>query len=248
MELQISDCSFGYRPGVRVLDNYSQPFGNGRTVLLGPNGAGKSTLLALLANSLQPDSGRVVLGARWSPQVWRERKEFRKRVAWLPQQVVPFPGLTVREHVAYAGWLKGLSRRDAWERSASALEAVDLESLSGRRAAQLSGGQTRRMGLAGALVHEAQAILLDEPTAGLDPAQRARFRAILDRIGPDRILIVSTHQTEDVHESYDRVVLLVDGTTPFAGSVADFVADRAPEADVRDRVTLAYQHYVSTEV
>lgn len=176
MELRIVGCSFAYRRSLPVFDGYTASFAPGRTVLLGPNGAGKSTLLALLADSLQPQKGYVETGTGLSPRTWRGRREFRRRVAWLPQQVAPFPGLTVREHVAYAGWLKGLSRRDAWRRSTAALEDVDLASLAGRRATQLSGGQTRRMGIAGALVHEAEAILLDEPTAGLDPVADLRDR------------------------------------------------------------------------
>lgn len=247
MALRLDGCDFGYARRRRILNDFSVSFDRGRTVLLGPNGAGKSTLLALLADAIRPQAGAATLEGVGSPTRRSERRAYRAKVAWLPQNLHPFPGLTVREHVAYAGWLKGLSRAEAWERSEAALEAVDLGSHAGHSAMKLSGGQTRRMGLAGALVHDAQAVLLDEPTAGLDPSQRTRFREILQRLSPEMIVVVSTHQTEDVHESYERVVLLVDGQTPFDGSVQDFIAGSNPHADIRDQVAAAYGQFVVAE-
>lgn len=245
--LRAEGLSFGYRRGSEVLTDLSIDFPAGRTVLLGPNGAGKSTLLALIADALPPRAGRVVLDSIGSPQTRARRRAYRSRVAWMPQQLSPFPGLTVREHVAYAGWLKGLSRRDAWGRAAGALEVVDLGAKSDDKATRLSGGQARRMGIAGALVHEAEAMLLDEPTAGLDPSQRERFRDILRRIDPAIAVVVSTHQTEDVHASYERVALLHEGRVPFMGSVDEFIGSSSATGDVRDRVSQAYARYVPTE-
>jgi ABC-2 type transport system ATP-binding protein len=245
--LCIEHLSFAYRRGGAVLDGLSLVIPAGRTVLLGPNGAGKSTLLALAADALPPRSGRVVLDSVGSPRGRASRRAYRSRVAWLPQQISPFPGLTVREHVAYAGWLKGLSRQDAWRRAGSAMDVVDLGAKADLKATQLSGGQARRMGIAGALVHEAEVMLLDEPTAGLDPSQRERFRDILRRIAPEVAVVVSTHQTEDVHESYDRVVLLHDGRVPFEGTVRDFVGPASATEDERDSVARAYARHVPAE-
>lgn len=218
----------------------------GRTVLLGPNGAGKSTLLALLADALQPQEGAVLLDDVQRARRGPGRRDFRRDVAWLPQVVRVFPGLTVKEHVAYMGWLKGLSRAEAWQAAPLALETVDLASISDRKASQLSGGQARRMGIAGALSHGARVLLLDEPTAGLDPDQRERFRGLLQRLEQDLTVVVSTHQTEDVADSYDHVAVLVSGHVPFAGSLSQFI-DSTPSIDTRDRIALAYRRYVGTE-
>ncbi len=103
------------------------------------------------------------------------------------------------------------------------------------------------MGIAGALVHDSEVILLDEPTAGLDPSQRERFRGILRRIAPEVAVVVSTHQTEDVHESYDRVVLLHRGRVPFEGTVREFVGPSSATEDVRDSVARAYARHVPEE-
>lgn len=243
--LQLQDCSFSYRRGQSVLKEISAEFAPGRTVLLGPNGAGKSTLLSVLASVLRPASGAVLLNQLNSARP-ADRHEYRRRVAWLPQLLRPFPGLTVQEHVAYSGWLKGMSRSDAWARSTSALEQVDLASSAEKSATQLSGGQMRRLGLAGALVHDAEVLLLDEPTAGLDPAQRKRFAGILASVDPTKTVVVSTHQTEDVHDSYDTVMLLVSGQVPFVGTVDEFVKNESG-SDARDRVAGAYSSYIVEE-
>src|SRR5579884_2130928 len=205
MTIQISDCRFSYRSGVPVLDNFSLSLGKGATVLLGPNGAGKSTLLGLSASALRPGSGDVRLGDL-STGTRRSLRSYRRKVAWLPQQVKPLAGLRVREQVSFSGWLKGMSRTAAWEASALALHKVQLEKMADRRASELSGGQLRRLGIAQALVHDAEVVLLDEPTAGLDPSQRAVFRRLLADLRGTADFVVSTHQTEDLGDIYDTVV------------------------------------------
>jgi ABC-2 type transport system ATP-binding protein len=154
----------------------------------------------------------------------RERAAFRRAVGWMPQQVRPIAGLTCREQVAYAGWLKGLDRRAAWEAAGEALERVDLAAEAGRRTSQLSGGQQRRVGLAQALVHKADVLLLDEPTAGLDPNQRARFRDVLREISRDVPVLVSTHQVDDLTDLFDTVVVMDHGHLPFSGTPDAFMA------------------------
>lgn len=243
----IAGAGVSFRYGRRtVFDGLDVEFPTGRTVLLGPNGAGKSTLLAVLADALQLRSGAVLLEQRPKPGRGAGRRAFRRAVAWLPQSVRVFPGLTVREHVAYTGWLKGLSRAEAWAAAAPALTQVDLTALADRKATQLSGGQARRMGIAGALAHGARVLLLDEPTAGLDPDQRERFRGLLQQLPQDLTVVVSTHQTEDVADAYDRVAVLVAGRVPFTGTLDGFVSS-TPEIDMRDRIALAYRRYVQAE-
>jgi ABC-2 type transport system ATP-binding protein len=243
----IEHGSFAYPRRGQVFENFTLVVAAGRTVLLGPNGAGKSTLLGLLASTLRPARGMVQLQGVAKATRGAELRRYRGQVGWLPQNVGIFPGLSVREHVAYTGWLKGLSRSEAWSRSLQAVHQVDLTEKVNAPAKSLSGGQVRRMGIAGALVHDARAILLDEPTAGLDPNQRVRFREILAVIPDSIVVVVSTHQTEDVHASYDDVIVLGQGTVCFQGSVSAFTGTTPVGVDQRDAIAAAYSHYVAAE-
>ncbi|QKW07274.1 ATP-binding cassette domain-containing protein [Streptomyces sp. NA04227] len=249
MPIKTLGCSFAYRAQIPVLNALSLAFDSGTTVLLGPNGAGKSTLLSLAASALRPDSGSVALGPLDTTRR-ADLKEYRRRVGWLPQQVRPVPSLRVREQVAHAGWLKGMSRRAAWDASAGALERVALTELAQRRSSELSGGQLRRLGIAQALVHSADVLLMDEPTAGLDPLQRRVFKELVTSIAStsNTDVIVSTHQTEDLANTYDHVVVLDAGEVRHQGSVASFFglapAGTAPE----HRAETAYAGLITAEV
>lgn len=243
MNLAFTDITFRYgRRSSPVLDGFTWAIAPGRTVLLGPNGAGKTTLLAIGADALQAERGSVAVGSL-RPDGRGQRATFRRTVGWMPQQVRAVPGLTVREQVAYAAWLKGAERGEAWERAAAALAQVDLADLRDRLASQLSGGQLRRVGLAQVLVHDAEVILLDEPTVGLDPAQRATFREILAALPADRPVVVSTHQVDDLSEIFSRVAVLDAGTIRYEGSVAGFL-ELAPEGSARP-AEAAYARVVS---
>ncbi|MFE2040351.1 ATP-binding cassette domain-containing protein [Streptomyces sp. NPDC059477] len=247
MTINVSHCSFGYRRRDFVLDDLTLDIPSGCSVLLGPNGAGKSTLLALAASALRPRRGRVTLGDLDTGRRG-DLKEYRRQVGWLPQRVTAVPGLRVREQTAYAGWLKGLSRRDAWDRSLAAIERVGLGELADRSAEHLSGGQLRRLGIAQTLVHSARVVLMDEPTAGLDPAQRRVFRALLERLKDQASFVVSTHQTDDLADSYDSVLLLDQGRILFQGPTASFL-DLAPrQVEKERRAEAAYTGLVEEEV
>ncbi|RBM18233.1 ATP-binding cassette domain-containing protein [Streptomyces sp. PT12] len=247
MPIEIEHCSFAYRRGVSVLSDLSLRLPPGCTVLLGPNGAGKSTVLGLAASALRPGSGRVTLGGL-DTRSRRDLAAYRRKVGWLPQQVAPVPALRVREQIAYAGWLKGLSRREAWDRSEDALKRVGLGKLAERPSSQLSGGQLRRLGIAQTLVHQAELVLLDEPSAGLDPVQRRVLRELIDKLKDDTHFVVSTHQTEDLAETYDTVILLESGRVHHQGSIGSFL-DLAPERTADDRrAEAAYARLVAGEV
>ncbi|MYU25174.1 ATP-binding cassette domain-containing protein [Streptomyces sp. SID8352] len=226
MSVEFESCSYQYRRGPTVLDGLSFAFSSGRTVLLGPNGAGKTTLLSLAASALKPRSGSVSF-AGLDPAVRSQLRTYRRQVGWMPQHITSVPGMTCREQVAYAGWLKGMSRRDAWEGALGALERVGLAKKEGHQTASLSGGQLRRIGVAQTLVHSSQLVLMDEPTAGLDPAQRGNFRKAVEELSESADVIVSTHQTEDLSEVYDYVVVLSEGAVRFNGTVQEFYA-KAP--------------------
>lgn len=247
MPLSFTDCSYAYRAGHPVLDGLTLELPPGCTVLLGPNGAGKSTLLSLGASVLEPTAGQVRLG-RLGSTGRRDRKEYRHRVGWLPQQVKPVPSLTVREQAAYAGWLKGLSKSAAWQRSERALAQVGLTELAARRSHELSGGQLRRLGIAQSLTHDARVVLLDEPTAGLDPVQRGVFRELVGELARSVSFVVSTHQTEDLAGMYETVVVLDRGRPVFQGGVPDFLS-LAPDGEPAERrAESAYRGLVRGEV
>jgi len=246
LAVQIDELAFGYRRDHHVFASLSAVFPSGGTVLLGPNGAGKSTLLSLVADALRPSSGTIGVDGLGSPSDRGNRRRYRRGVAWLPQRSNAFPGLSAREHVAYCGWLKGLSRSAAWNGAMAALDAVDLAARADVRATTLSGGQIRRLGVAGALVSGAQWILLDEPTAGLDPAQRARFAQVMQNLPREISVIVSTHQTEDVAATYDHVTVLVDGHVPFSGSV-DAFTEPFSGLSPADAIAASYARFTSED-
>ncbi|MFI9627419.1 ATP-binding cassette domain-containing protein [Streptomyces sp. NPDC052042] len=240
MSVEFTACTYQYRRGVVVLDRLDLVFPPGRTVLLGPNGAGKSTLLALAASALAPESGSVSYGGL-NPAFRVQRKEYRRRVGWMPQEIDAMPGMTAREQVAYAGWLKGMSRSHAWEAAVGALDAVSLTDKADSQSSALSGGQRRRLGVAQTLVHGAELILMDEPTAGLDPAQRRVFRGIVGRLSGHAHVIVSTHQTEDLSDLYENVVVLEDGHVRFNGTVNEFTARADKDAAPSQTAESAYE-------
>ncbi|MCH0539893.1 ATP-binding cassette domain-containing protein [Streptomyces sp. MUM 203J] len=246
MALIFADLSFRYGRKTEVFSNFSTQIEGASTVLLGPNGAGKSTLMAVAASHLKPSKGTV----SWNgveATTRRDRARYRRAVAWIPQQITPFPGLTVREQVAYAGWLKGLSRAEAWQASDGAIRSLRLEKLANRKSHQVSGGQLRRMGIAGALTHQSEIILMDEPTAGLDPRQRAVFRELVAELSQSVKVVISTHQTEDLADLYQEVVVLDAGVVQFQGSSQEFHALAESATSPRESAEMAYAKLVDRE-
>ncbi|CAL9561827.1 ATP-binding cassette domain-containing protein [Streptomyces sp. Tu 3180] len=224
MTLELSNITYSYRRWKPpVLQDFSHALPDGLTVLLGPNGAGKSTLLKLAASVTRPNKGRVALdGAPAGTSA------YRRAVAWMPQDIVPMPTLTAREYVAYVGWLKGMNRTDAWKQARKALVRVDLTDKIDARTSQLSGGQLRRVGVAGALVHGARVLLLDEPTAGMDPYQRRVFRDILRGLTGDVRVLLSTHDVADLAEEADHVTVMYGGRILHQGDTRAFLSHTPP--------------------
>ena len=197
----------------------------GTTVgLLGPNGAGKTTLLRVVGTVLAPDGGSVrALGQ--DPSDADQRLAVRRRLGYLPQEP-GFPrGFTAFEFVDHVAILKEWAERRArHDEVRRVLALVDLSAQSDRRIRRLSGGMRRRVALAAVLLGDPSLLVLDEPTVGLDPEQRLRFRDLLSRVGGDRTVLLSTHQTEDVAALCDEVVVLRAGTVAFQGSPASLAA------------------------
>ncbi|MFE9444788.1 ABC transporter ATP-binding protein [Streptomyces sp. NPDC006602] len=213
--------------GTRALDDVSLRLTRGVTGLLGPNGAGKTTLLRVLATAVPPDQGAfTVLGN--DPDTSRGRQEVRRSLGYLPQTPGFHPDFTAFEFVDYVAILKELTDRGARHREVRrVLEEVDLGDLRGRRIKKLSGGMRQRVALAAALVGDPGFLVLDEPTVGLDPEQRMRFRELIAQAGEGRTVLLSTHQTEDVAMLCNRVVVLAAGQVRFDGTPAELTARAA---------------------
>ncbi|MFI0020052.1 ATP-binding cassette domain-containing protein [Streptomyces griseus] len=240
MPLHYQSCTFRYSRRTRpVIDRLDLSFSPGNTVLLGPNGAGKSTLLALGASAHAPLEGKVRFGDLRSTNS-RTLQSYRRKVSWLPQRASFLPRMTCREHVAYVGWLKGMRERDAWRAAPAAIERVGLTTKIKDKVATLSGGQQQRLAIAQALVHDAELLLLDEPTVGLDPAQRRRFHDLLVELRGSVHVIVSTHDIADLDQAFDEVVVLENGAPRFQGGVAEFAAYADPQSVPGRRLESAY--------
>ena len=198
--------------------------GDGVTGLLGPNGAGKTTLLRIIATALVPDRGELtVLGA--DPRTEPGRLAVRRRLGYLPQDPGFHPGFTAFEFVDYVAILKELTdRRARHEEVRRVLAAVGLTGQRGQKIKALSGGMRQRVALAAALVGDPDLLILDEPTVGLDPEQRLRFREVVAELGEGRSVLLSTHQTEEVMALCQRVIVLDRGTVRFEGAPADLAA------------------------
>ncbi|WP_320776463.1 ATP-binding cassette domain-containing protein [Streptomyces sp. CRN 30] len=220
MTLELDSCTYAYGRRKRpILSDFSYRLPDGLTILLGPNGAGKSTLLRLAAGVASPRVGTIS-----SDGLPARSKAYRRSVAWMPQDITAMPSLTAREYVAYLGWLKGMSRGAAWSQARRALQRVELTDKANTKTSQLSGGQLRRVGVAGALVHEAKTLLLDEPTAGMDPHQRRVFRDILNSVTDGVRVLMSTHDVGDLAEEADNVTVLHGGRVLHTGPTETFLA------------------------
>jgi ABC-2 type transport system ATP-binding protein len=231
--------SYGRTCAVDGLDLESR---GGVTGLLGPNGAGKTTLLRMLATVLPPDAGSIrLLG--WDPFDPTERLAIRRRLGYLPQDAGFHRGFTAFEAVDYIAVLKEhTERRPRHDEVRRVLGLVGLSDVATRRVRALSGGMVRRLGLAQALLGAPELLVLDEPTAGLDPEHRMRFRDLVSAAGEGRTVILSTHQTEDVAALCSWVVVVASGRARFAGTVAELVRiaeGRCWVADQRDPSALA---------
>ena len=219
-----------------ALDGVSLRFGPGVTGLLGPNGAGKTTLLRILATVLAPDSGEVrILGERTdSPTALRS---IRKRLGYCPQEPGFYNHFSAFDFVDYIAILKEIDdrveRRDEVRR---VLAVVGLEDVMHKKIRALSGGMRRRVAIAQALLGGPELLVLDEPTAGLDPELRLRFREVLSRRRDTQVVVLSTHQTDDIAAMCQRVVVIDGGAVRFDGTPAELAAQAAGHVWVSDAV------------
>jgi ABC-2 type transport system ATP-binding protein len=207
----------------KAVDGVSLELGPGVFGLLGPNGAGKTSLLRVLATVLPPTSGEISLLDR-DPRRPAVRREIRRRLGYLPQNLGYYPSFTVVEFVEYFALLKEMPSSAVPQAVAEAVERVHLGTKAKARLRTLSGGMLRRVGIAQAIVNDPDLLLLDEPTAGLDPEQRVQFRALLRSLGESVTVIVSTHLVEDVGAACSEVALMSAGKIVFRGTPEELTA------------------------
>jgi ABC-type multidrug transport system ATPase subunit len=207
----------------KAVDGVDLQLGTGVFGLLGPNGAGKTSLLRMLATVLSPSSGEILLLER-DPRGSAARREIRRRLGYLPQNLGYYPSFTVVEFIEYFALLKEMPSAQVPKAVAVAVERVDLGAKAKAKLRTLSGGMLRRVGIAQAIVNDPDLLLLDEPTAGLDPEQRVQFRALMRSLGESATVIVSTHLVEDVGAACSEVALMSVGKVVFRGTPEELTA------------------------
>lgn len=208
VELNLDGVGFRYGKGTAALEGVSFRQGAGVLGLLGPNGAGKSTLMRILATLTRATSGRVL----WNgDDIARNPAALRAELGYLPQEFGVYPALSAREFLNYLAAVKGLPSAITDERVEECLAAVGLSQAADRRLGDFSGGMRQRVGIAQALLNRPRLLIADEPTVGLDPEERLRFRQILAELARDRLVILSTHIVTDVDSSADRIAVVRQG-------------------------------------
>ncbi|HPU14075.1 MAG TPA: ATP-binding cassette domain-containing protein [Aeromicrobium sp.] len=205
--LRFADVSVSYRSKL-VLDELSWEIGPGITGLLGPNGAGKSTLLHVALGMVRPRAGRVEMQVAGR----------QARVGFLPQRFSLAAEMTVRDTVAYTAWVNGVGSKECGKAADAAIDLVDLGDHRASRVRSLSGGQRQRVGIAAALAHNPEILILDEPTVGLDPGQRLRVRELIANVAGGRVVLLSTHLVEDIVHLCDQVAVITQGKIRFTGT------------------------------
>jgi len=208
MQLKVENLSKNYRGGVQALRGVQISLQPGILGLLGPNGAGKSTLMRILATVTRPSLGRVL----WNEtDIAQNPDSLRNTLGYLPQDFGVYPNLSAIEFLEYLAAVKGISADAARKRIGELLELVNLADAAKRPLGGYSGGMRQRVGIAQALLNDPQLLIVDEPTAGLDPEERVRFRNLLSELSGERIVILSTHIVSDIEAVATSIAILAHG-------------------------------------
>lgn len=222
VRLKIENLNKCYQNGVKALDNVSLSISNGMFGLLGPNGAGKSSLMRTLATLQLPDSGMITFD---EIDIVKNPQEMRKQLGYLPQDFGVYPKISAVELLNHIAILKGLQdKSQRKEQVQSLLQQTNLYDVRKRSVSTFSGGMRQRFGIAQALLGNPQLIIVDEPTAGLDPLERNRFHDLLNEIGEQRVVMLSTHIVEDVNDLCPEMAVLAGGKLILQGKPADLTS------------------------
>lgn len=219
MELSLDRLSKHYGSKIAV-DQVSAVLGPGVYGLLGANGAGKTTLMRMLCGILEPTAGEVLFDRK---NIAEMGAGYRNVLGYLPQDFGYYPGNSAEEFLMYLSALKGIPRRIAKGRVEELLEVVDLSACASKKLKTFSGGMKQRIGIAQALLNKPEVMILDEPTAGLDPRERVRFRNLISDYGENKIVILSTHIVSDIEAIADEVLLMKKGSFVQQGTVSELV-------------------------
>ena len=234
--IEAEDLGHTYKGGHTALDGVDLALGTGLYGLLGPNGAGKSTLMRIICTLLVPTRGAARVCGH---DVTKERRRVRERIGYLPQEFGAWRNHRTEEVLDTLARLSGVSnKKERRRRVAETLELVGLDAVADRKVKKLSGGMVRRLGVAQAMVHEPQVLIVDEPTVGLDPEERMRFRQVMADFGRDRTILLSTHIVADLGGGCRQIALLDDGRIEFQDS---------PEALLEQAVGRVFEVTVGSE-
>ena len=215
MQLLINNVSKTYSNSVEALKNVSLDIGNGMFGLLGPNGAGKSTLMRTIAGLQELDKGSITVG---SIDIVKDKQELRKILGYLPQEFGLYPKINALELFDHLAVMKGIgNKKERTELAESLLSQTNLWKYRNRKLGTFSGGMKQRFGIAQALIGNPKLIIVDEPTAGLDPTERNRFHNLLSEIGENVIVILSTHIVEDVSDLCSNMAIIKEGEVKIVG-------------------------------
>ena len=219
MELVIDRLTKQFQNKIAV-DRVSLRLNNGVYGLLGTNGAGKTTLMRMLCGILQPTSGTIAFDGMDVSE-----EGYRAILGYLPQDFGYYPEFTAMGFLLYMAALKGLPKHSAKRRANELLELVGLQEMGRKKIKTFSGGMKQRLGIAQALLNNPKMLILDEPTAGLDPKERVRFRNLIGQLGKDSIVLLSTHIVSDIEHIADEVLMMKDGTLIYHGAWDDQMGD-----------------------
>jgi ABC-type multidrug transport system ATPase subunit len=234
--LKLESVSKRYRAGNYGVRDLSLELAGGVLGLLGPNGAGKTTLMQMIATITRPTSGRIL----WrGDDLARNPDALRPRLGYLPQDFGVYDNLTAEEFLTYIAALKGVRDR---ARIAAMLEAVNLHTVARRPAGGFSGGMKQRLGIAQALINEPDLVIVDEPTAGLDPEERVRFRNVLSELGLGKLVILSTHIVSDVESIATQIAIMREGALVALATPEELLAQTGCA-----RLEAAYLHLMKSE-
>ena len=219
MRLTVDRLSEQYKNKIAV-DRVSFNLTEGVTGLLGANGAGKTTLMRMITGILAPTSGDITADG-----IPVQTEEYRAILGYLPQDFGYYPEFTAREFVQYIAALKGLDKNTAKRKTDQLLELVGLSDVAGKKIKTFSGGMKQRVGIAQAIINDPKILILDEPTAGLDPKERVRFRNLIADIGKDTIVLFSTHIVSDIEHIASNVMMMRDGQIIYEGAWSEEQGD-----------------------
>ena len=221
MDLKITGLTKEF-DGFKAVDHFSYELSRGVYGLLGVNGAGKTTLMRMLTTLIKPTSGRIT----WDgADIFAMEGRYRNLLGYLPQEFGYYPDFSVCDYLMYIAALKGIRPAVAKQRVGELLKQVGLTKARNKKMKTLSGGMKRRAGIAQAMLNDPEILILDEPTAGLDPSERIRFRNLISELSEDRIVLLSTHIVSDIEYIAGEILLMKDGCLAVSGTAEELITD-----------------------